>query len=98
MCAKTVKNVPLTKPVANANAPTQKNTPQKQPTPNFAFTKENYRLMLVGIGVILLGYVIMSLDKEPHGFGFLGLTLGPIVVMAGFMFEFFAIFYHKKSQ
>jgi uncharacterized RDD family membrane protein YckC len=94
MCAKTVKNVP----VANPNTPTPKNTIKNPLTPHFAFTKDNYRLMLVGIGVILLGYVIMSLDKEPHGFGFLGLTLGPIVVMAGFLFEFFAIFYTKKNN
>ncbi len=33
----------------------------------------------------------MSLDTEPYGFGFLGLTLGPLVVLAGFILEFFAI-------
>jgi hypothetical protein len=33
----------------------------------------------------------MSLDSEQHGFGFLGLTLGPIIVMAGFVIEIFAI-------
>jgi len=33
----------------------------------------------------------MSLDTEPYGFGFLGLTLGPLVVLAGFVLEFFAI-------
>jgi hypothetical protein len=39
----------------------------------------------------LLGFFIMSLDKEEFGFGFMGLTLGPIVVMSGFVLEFFAI-------
>lgn len=57
----------------------------------------NYILMLIGIGIIVLGFTIMSLDSEPHGFGFLGLTLGPIIVMSGFIFEFFAIFYKTKS-
>jgi hypothetical protein len=51
-----------------------------------AFTKINYILMLIGIGIL-----IMSLDTETYGFGFLGLTLGPIVVMIGFIFQFFAI-------
>lgn len=95
MSAKTVKNIPTSKPAANP--PVQKPTAQNE-VPHFAFAKENYRLMLIGIGIILLGYVIMSLDKEQHGFGFLGLTLGPIVVMAGFMFEFFAIFYNKNKE
>ena len=61
-----------------------------------AFGRMNYILMLVGIGTLILGFVIMSLDSEPHGFGFLGLTLGPIIVMAGFIIEFFAILHKKK--
>jgi hypothetical protein len=31
------------------------------------------------------------LDPEPHGFGFLGLTLGPVIVIAGFVIEIIAI-------
>lgn len=55
------------------------------------FGKKNYRLMLAGIFVVILGFILMSLDTEPYGFGFLGLTLGPLVVLAGFVLEFFAI-------
>lgn len=51
----------------------------------------NYRLMLVGLGIILLGFVIMSLDTAEFGFGLLGLTVGPLVTVAGFMVEFWAI-------
>ncbi|HEY9118038.1 MAG TPA: DUF3098 domain-containing protein [Roseivirga sp.] len=63
---------------------------------NFAFSKENYKWMLIGLGIILLGFIVMSLDGEQHGQGFLGLTLGPIIIMSGFVLEFFAIF--KKSK
>ena len=59
------------------------------------FGKTNYTLMLAGIAIILTGFFIMSLDKTEFGFGFLGLTLGPIIVLAGFALEFFAIL--KKS-
>lgn len=55
------------------------------------FGKANYTLMIAGVVVILLGFFIMSLDSAEFGFGFLGLTLGPIVVMSGFIIEFFAI-------
>lgn len=58
----------------------------------FPFSKKNYRLMLAGLAFIILGFVIMALDGEPHGNGFLGLTLGPIIVLGGFIFEFYAIF------
>lgn len=61
------------------------------------FGRQNYLLMLAGIGTILAGFFIMSLDKEEFGFGFLGLTLGPIVVMSGFVLEFFAILARPKS-
>ncbi len=61
------------------------------------FGRRNYVLMLAGIGIILLGFFIMSLDKEEFGFGFLGLTLGPLVVMGGFVLEFFAILANPKK-
>lgn len=62
-----------------------------------AFKKANYVLMLIGIGILIIGFYIMTLDTEDYGFGFLGLTLGPIVVMTGFILEFFAIFYKSKK-
>ncbi|MDX5478268.1 MAG: DUF3098 domain-containing protein [Cyclobacteriaceae bacterium] len=54
--------------------------------------------MLIGIGIIALGFIIIGLDSEPHGFGFLGLTLGPIVTLAGFIFQFYAIFHKSESK
>ena len=63
-----------------------------------AFKKTNYILMLSGIGVLIIGFFIMTLDKEDYGFGFLGITLGPIIVMTGFIVEFVAIFYKPKKE
>lgn len=54
--------------------------------------------MLIGIGVLMLGFVIMTLDKEDYGFGFLGLTLGPVTVMIGFLIQFVAILYKPKDN
>lgn len=62
-----------------------------------AFGKKNYRLMLIGIAVLIVGFTLMTMDKEQYGFGVLGLTIGPIVVMAGFIIQFFAIF-AKSNQ
>ena len=63
---------------------------------NLPFDKNNYRLMVIGISIISVGFFIMTLDSEDYGYGFLGLTLGPIIVLLGFIFEFFAIFYKSK--
>lgn len=63
-----------------------------------AFRKMNYILMLIGLGTLVLGFTIMSLDDQDYGFGFLGLTLGPIIVMIGFVIQFFAIMYKSKES
>ena len=60
------------------------------------FNSKNYKLMIIGIVVIVTGFVIMSVDGEEYGYGFLGLTLGPLIVLFGFVFQFFAIFHKGK--
>ena len=52
---------------------------------NLPFKRHNYILMIVGIFTIAIGFIIMSIDQEDYGFGFLGLTLGPIIVLIGFI-------------
>lgn len=63
---------------------------------NLPFNNNNYKLMIIGVVIIFMGFFIMTLDNEEYGYGFLGLTLGPIIVLFGFIFEFFAIFYKGK--
>lgn len=59
------------------------------------FGKSNYTWMLIGLALIFGGFFIMTLDSEPFGFGFLGLTLGPVLAFLGFMVEFYAIMKKK---
>lgn len=62
-----------------------------------AFGKSNYILMIAGIITLIIGFIIMTLDSEQYGFGFLGLTLGPVIVFIGFIIEFFAILKKPKQ-
>ncbi|MCU0398406.1 MAG: DUF3098 domain-containing protein [Cyclobacteriaceae bacterium] len=62
------------------------------------FTKKNYQVMIIGLLILILGFTIMSIDKADYGFGFMGLTLGPIIVMTGFLIEIFAILYRPKEK
>ena len=55
------------------------------------FGRNNYQWMIIGVVTLVVGFVFMAIDTAPHGFGFLGLTLGPVVVMAGFIIEIYAI-------
>lgn len=62
------------------------------------FGKKNYQWMTIGLVVITLGFIFMAVDGEQHGFGFIGLTLAPIVVVAGFIIEAFAILHTPKEN
>ncbi|MBX0290729.1 DUF3098 domain-containing protein [Hymenobacter sp. HSC-4F20] len=60
-------------------------------TPRFAFGPRNYRLMFIGLAVLAAGFITMTLDSEEYGEGFMGITLGPILLAIGFVIEFWAI-------
>jgi hypothetical protein len=65
---------------------------------NFALGRENYKLLAIGFGIIIVGFLLMlggksdSPDKFSQDiFSFRRITLAPIVVLAGFIFEIWAI-------
>ena len=59
-------------------------TPTK-PTFRFAFGPRNYRLMWVGLALLAAGFITMMFgDKENYGEDFVGITLGPLLLLAGF--------------
>ncbi len=62
------------------------------------FGKKNYQWMIIGIVTLIVGFTVMAMDKEPYGFGFLGLTLGPIIVVSGFILEIAAILHTPKEN
>jgi len=62
------------------------------------FKKANYLLLLAGIGIIIIGFIIMTMETAQYGFGPLGLTVGPLFLVAGFIIQFFAILYKPKNK
>jgi uncharacterized membrane protein len=62
------------------------------------FGKKNYQWMVIGLITLVVGFIIMSIDKEPYGFGFFGLTLGPVIVMGGFIIEIYAILTRSEEK
>ena len=67
--------------------------------------KGNYYLMLVGLAVIIIGFILMSGGKstDPNVFNAdevysqRRIVVAPIVVILGFVIEIFAVFYKSKK-
>ena len=63
---------------------------------NMPLGAKDIKILLLGIGIMLFGFIVMTLDKEEFGFGFLGLTLGPILVLVGIIIPVFSLFKWKR--
>ena len=76
---------------------------EKKENEGFALGKENLKLLMIGFLIIVVGFVLMigGNSNDPNVFNkeifnFQRITLAPIVVMFGFIFEIFAIM--KKTD
>jgi hypothetical protein len=84
----------------------KKNTTIKETTPMpDMFSKENYLWMAAGIIVMAIGFFIMGggKSKDPNVFdpnqvySTTRITIAPILILAGFVIEIFAIFRTKSK-
>ncbi len=63
------------------------------------FTRMNYILLLVGIGLIALGFMLMSLDDFIDATEFsISLYIAPPIVVLGFLEIIYAIMYRPKEK
>ncbi|MCK5776583.1 MAG: DUF3098 domain-containing protein [Bacteroidales bacterium] len=81
----------------------EKNNEKQNSQDVFIFGKTNYKFLFIGLGLILLGFILMlgggseSPDEFNEGiFNFQRLTLAPILILAGFGIEIYAIM--KKNK
>lgn len=72
--------------------------PTKNSNIEFAFGKQNYILMIIGIVVLAIGYILLSGggSDDPNVFNydlfnFRRLVLAPLVIISGFIIEIVAI-------
>ena len=72
--------------------------------PGFAFGKENYRILIIGVVIVAIGYMLMigGGSDDPNQFNAdeifstRRITVAPIVILAGFVTVLFGIM--KKSK
>lgn len=74
--------------------------------PSLAIPKENYKLLLIGLALIVIGFILMAgggsndpnVFNENELFSFRRITLSTILVVSGFCFEVYAIMRKPKSS
>ncbi|MBK7376155.1 MAG: DUF3098 domain-containing protein [Ferruginibacter sp.] len=84
----------------------EKKQAQAGSNPNPLFGKENYMWMLIGLAVLALGFFLMAGGKssDPKVFNTdevystTRITIAPILIIAGFVIEIFAIMKKSKSN
>ena len=62
----------------------------------FIFDKSNYRLFIIAIAVVILGFILMSGTTDIYSST--KIVLAPLVVLAGFALGFFAILKKPSSK
>lgn len=72
---------------------------------SFVFGKQNYLFMIIGVALIILGSILLagggSQDPNlfnPAIFDFQRMVLAPLIMLAGFFVEIFAIMYRPKTK
>lgn len=73
---------------------------------DFALPPENYKFVAIGFAVIVIGFLLMigggsddpNVFNEAELFSFRRITLAPIVILAGFAFEIWAIMRKPKTE
>ncbi|MBR2318883.1 MAG: DUF3098 domain-containing protein [Bacteroidaceae bacterium] len=70
----------------------------------FAFGKQNYILLIIGIIAIVIGFVLMGgpgsteTHFEPDIFSFRRIKLAPAICFFGFLFVIYAIMHKPKNN
>ncbi|HRN79755.1 MAG TPA: DUF3098 domain-containing protein [Ferruginibacter sp.] len=84
---------------------TVKKTNDKNVPANNLFGRDNYMWMLIGIACLALGFILMAGGKsaDPNVFDTkeiyspVRITIAPILIIAGFVIEIYAIMKKPKS-
>lgn len=83
---------------------TNKNLEQTTEKEKFVFERKNYLLMFIGIGLIAIGYLLMSGGGSddpnvfnPEIYNWRRIRLAPALVLLGLAVQVYAILYNPKK-
>ena len=93
-----------TRPATQTKAPVSK-APAPKPKAAQLFDKENFTWMLIGVAILILGFVLMAGggSDDPNVFNpsevysARRITIAPIIILIGLVVEIYAIFRQSKK-
>lgn len=107
--AEMLDNEMIQEPVVKAAAPAPQETvdlTEFRKTAPLSFSKANYKLLFIGLGINILGYILMiggaaeELDQFDGDalFSHTRITLAPLLILAGFTLIAYAIMKKPKAE
>lgn len=99
----TKKNEILSGPASSLAARRKVNTSLTNTPSEFTFNPDNIKWLLISVGLVILGYVLMSGGKMPSKdvwdekiiYSFRRTVLAPVVILGGLILAIYSIFRHK---
>lgn len=61
----------------------------RKETKPMLFTPLNFKLMGIGVFLIILGFAVMRIENEVYGF--ISLYISPVVILSGYLIVIYAI-------
>jgi hypothetical protein len=99
---------PAVKPASQLDAPLQdflgdtNGTSRRTPAESaqqLPFTRQHYRLLLLGLGILVIGYILLGIEPFQDitaGFS-VALHIAPIVIIGGYVWIVYAIMAKRKK-
>ena len=60
------------------------------------FSRRNYVLLIIGVLVVLAGYILMRVDNQVDGF--LSLYIAPLLILGGYLEIIYAILFREHEN
>ena len=60
------------------------------------FASRNYQLMILGVVLVLVGYIMMRVENEVDGF--ISLYVAPLIILGGYLEIIYAILWRPKAS
>ena len=60
------------------------------------FQRRNYQLLVLGLIIVVVGYVAMRMENEVDGF--ISLYIAPLLILGGYLEVIYAILWRPRSE